>query len=39
MLFEGGWRERRTASWLIAMAVRTEFRSRIGELLLASGGP
>lgn len=39
ILFEGGWRERRTASWLVAVAGRTEFRSRIGELLLASGGP
>ncbi|MFG3013910.1 DUF6000 family protein [Streptomyces cinerochromogenes] len=39
ILFEGGWRERRTASWLVAVAGRTEFRSRIGELLLAGGGP
>ncbi|WP_405652757.1 DUF6000 family protein [Streptomyces sp. NBC_00019] len=39
ILLEGGWRECRTASWLIAVAGRTEFRSRIGELLLASGGP
>ena len=39
ILFEGGWRECRTASWLVAVAGRTEFRSRIGELLLASGGP
>ncbi|MEU9048722.1 MULTISPECIES: DUF6000 family protein [unclassified Kitasatospora] len=39
ILFEGGWRERRTASWLVAAAGRTGFRSRIGELLLASGGP
>ncbi|MFE2011327.1 DUF6000 family protein [Streptomyces sp. NPDC059491] len=39
MLFEGGRREHRTASWLVAVAGRTEFRSRIGELLLASGGP
>ncbi|MER6915025.1 DUF6000 family protein [Streptomyces sp. NPDC000594] len=38
-LFEGGWRERRTACWLVAVAGRTEFRSRIGELLLADGGP
>ncbi|MFI8423573.1 DUF6000 family protein [Streptomyces sp. NPDC085479] len=28
ILFEGGWRERRTASWLVAVAGRTEFRSR-----------
>lgn len=39
ILLEGGWRECRTASWLIAVAGRTEFRSRIGELLLASEGP
>jgi len=39
ILFEGGWRERKTASWVVAVAGRTEFRSRIGELLLASGGP
>ncbi|MGV9313603.1 DUF6000 family protein [Streptomyces sp. NPDC003691] len=35
-LFEGGWRERRTAAWLVAVSRRTEFRGRIGELLLAS---
>lgn len=39
ILFEGGWRERKTASWLVVVARRTEFRSRIGELLLASEGP
>ncbi|MFM9634529.1 MULTISPECIES: DUF6000 family protein [Streptomyces] len=39
ILLEGGWRECRTSSRLIAVAGRTEFRSRIGELLLASGGP
>ncbi|CAL9279100.1 DUF6000 family protein [Streptomyces sp. SudanB25_2051] len=39
ILLEGGWRERKTASWLIAVARRTGFRSRIGELLLASDGP
>ncbi|MGV9267619.1 DUF6000 family protein [Kitasatospora sp. NPDC003701] len=39
ILFEGGWRECKTASWLVVVAGRTEFRSRIGELLLASGGP
>jgi hypothetical protein len=39
ILFEGGWRECRTASWLVVVAGRTEFRSRIGELLLADGGP
>jgi hypothetical protein len=36
ILLEGGWRERRTAAWLIAIARRTEFRERLGELLLAS---
>ncbi|MFJ3088237.1 DUF6000 family protein [Streptomyces sp. NPDC086838] len=36
VLVEGGWRERRTAAWLIAAAGRTEFREGIGELLLAS---
>ncbi|MEW1639314.1 DUF6000 family protein [Streptomyces sp. NPDC093801] len=35
-LLEGGWRERRTAAWLIAVGRRTEFRERLGELLLAS---
>ncbi|MCB5164976.1 DUF6000 family protein [Streptomyces bambusae] len=39
ILLEGGWRERRTACWLIAVAGRTEFRGRIGELLVAGGGP
>ncbi|WP_392958833.1 DUF6000 family protein [Streptomyces sp. LN245] len=39
ILFEGGWRERKTASWLVVVAGRAEFRSRIGELLLASGEP
>ncbi|MFF4922410.1 DUF6000 family protein [Kitasatospora sp. NPDC001261] len=39
VLFEGGWRERKTASWLVVVAGRTEFRSRIGELLMASEGP
>lgn len=34
-LLEGGWRERRTAAWLIAVSRRTEFRERLGELLLA----
>ncbi|NEC67563.1 DUF6000 family protein [Streptomyces sp. SID9727] len=36
VLLEGGWRERKTAAWLIAVARRTEFRERLGELLLAS---
>jgi hypothetical protein len=39
MLLDGGWRERKTAAWLIAVAGRTEFRERLGELLLASEGP
>ncbi|MFF7138208.1 DUF6000 family protein [Streptomyces sp. NPDC008196] len=38
-LLDGGWRERKTAAWLIAVAGRTEFRERLGELLLASEGP
>ncbi|MFJ6636716.1 DUF6000 family protein [Streptomyces sp. NPDC091376] len=39
ILFEGGWRERKTAAWLAAVAHRTEFRDLIGRLLLASEGP
>lgn len=39
VLLEGGWRERKTAAWLIAIAGRTEFRGRLGELLLASEAP
>ncbi|MFE6903880.1 DUF6000 family protein [Streptomyces sp. NPDC057717] len=35
-LLEGGWRERRTAAWLVAVSRRTEFRERLGQLLLAS---
>jgi hypothetical protein len=35
-LLEGGWRERLTASWMIALDRREQFRDRIGELLLAS---
>ncbi|MEU1471024.1 DUF6000 family protein [Streptomyces sp. NPDC005761] len=35
-LLAGGWRERRTAAWLVAVSRRTEFRERLGELLLAS---
>ncbi|WP_374215695.1 DUF6000 family protein [Streptomyces drozdowiczii] len=34
-LLEGGWRERRAATWLVAVSGRTEFRERLGELLLA----
>ncbi|MFE4601890.1 DUF6000 family protein [Kitasatospora indigofera] len=39
ILFDAGWRERKTASWLVAVAGRTEFRGRVGELLLAGEGP
>ncbi|MFF1714273.1 DUF6000 family protein [Streptomyces sp. NPDC058268] len=39
VLFEGGWRERKTAAWLVAVAHRSEFRDRIGRLLPASEGP
>ncbi|MFD7878082.1 DUF6000 family protein [Streptomyces sp. NPDC059766] len=39
VLFEGGWRERKTAAWLVAVARRSEFRELIGRLLLASEGP
>lgn len=35
-LLESGWRERRTAAWLVAVSRRTEFRERLGELLLAN---
>ncbi|MGW0538119.1 DUF6000 family protein [Streptomyces sp. NPDC003032] len=36
VLLGGSWRERRTAAWLVAVSRRTEFRERLGELLLAS---
>ncbi|WP_234382922.1 DUF6000 family protein [Streptomyces sp. XY332] len=36
MLFEGSWRERRTAAWLAAVSRRNHFRERLGALLLAS---
>ncbi|RZU34727.1 hypothetical protein EV284_4327 [Streptomyces sp. BK022] len=39
LLLDGGWRERKTAAWLIAVAGRSEFRESLGELLLASEGP
>ncbi|MEU1800295.1 DUF6000 family protein [Streptomyces sp. NPDC019937] len=39
LLLDRGWRERKTAAWLIAVAGRSEFRERLGELLLASEGP
>jgi hypothetical protein len=35
-LLEGSWRERRTAAWLVAVSRRTEFRERLGGLLLSS---
>ncbi|WP_326753237.1 DUF6000 family protein [Streptomyces hirsutus] len=38
-LLDRGWRERKTAAWLVAAAGRSEFRDRLGELLLASEGP
>ncbi|MCU7826568.1 DUF6000 family protein [Kitasatospora sp. DSM 101779] len=36
VLLDGGWRERKTEAWLIAVSRRTEFRDRLGGLLLAS---
>jgi hypothetical protein len=39
MLLDSDWRSRLTASWLIALDRRQQFRQRIGELLLASEGP
>ncbi|MFJ9605953.1 DUF6000 family protein [Kitasatospora sp. NPDC101176] len=39
VLLEGGWRDRKVATWLIVVSGRTEYRERIGELLLASEGP
>ncbi|MFH8569302.1 DUF6000 family protein [Streptomyces sp. NPDC017993] len=36
ILLDGGWRERKVAAWLIAVAGRTTFRDRLGQLLLAS---
>jgi hypothetical protein len=39
ILLDQGWRERKTAAWLIAVANRTEYRERLGQLLLASEGP
>ncbi|MET7645050.1 DUF6000 family protein [Streptomyces sp. NPDC005426] len=35
-LFEGSWRERRTAAWLAAVSRRDHFRERLGALLLES---
>jgi hypothetical protein len=39
MLLDSDWRCRLTASWLIALDRRQQFRQRIGELLLASENP
>ena len=39
ILLDSEWRSRLTASWLIALDRREQFRQRIGELLLASEGP
>lgn len=39
MLLDSGWRPRLTASWLIGLDRRQQFRRRIGELLLASDSP
>jgi hypothetical protein len=36
ILFEGSWRERRTAAWLAAVSRRDHFRARLGALLLES---
>jgi hypothetical protein len=36
MLLDSDWRPRLTASWLIGLARRDQFRERIGDLLLAS---
>ena len=36
MLLDSEWRSRLTASWLIGLDRREQFRDRIGELLLAS---
>lgn len=39
LLDDGGWRERKTAAWFIAVSGRTRFRDKVGALLLASEGP
>ncbi|MFJ1594719.1 DUF6000 family protein [Kitasatospora albolonga] len=36
LLFQGSWRERRTAAWLAAVSRRDHFRGRLGALLLES---
>src|SRR5215831_219508 len=38
-LLDSEWRSRLTASWLIGVGQREQFRDRIGELLLASELP
>lgn len=39
LLGDGGWRERKTAAWFIAVTGRSRFRDKLGSLLLASEGP
>jgi Family of unknown function (DUF6000) len=39
MLLDSDWRSRLTASWLIALDRRQQFRQQIGELLMASKLP
>ncbi|MGW4528252.1 DUF6000 family protein [Amycolatopsis sp. NPDC004378] len=39
LLDDGGWRERKTAAWFIAVTDRSQFRDMLGSLLLASEGP
>ncbi|MGW5705532.1 DUF6000 family protein [Amycolatopsis japonica] len=39
LLDKGGWRERKTAAWFIAVNGRIRFRDTLGALLLASEGP
>ncbi|WP_442792214.1 DUF6000 family protein [Amycolatopsis sp. NBC_01307] len=39
LLDQGGWRERKTAAWFIAVSDRTRFRDKLGALLLAGEGP
>lgn len=36
ILFEGSWRERRTAAWFVAVSRRDHYRGRLGALLLES---
>ncbi|WP_033263255.1 DUF6000 family protein [Amycolatopsis vancoresmycina] len=39
LLDDGGWRERKTAAWFVAVTGRARFRGNLGDLLLASEGP